>query len=73
MGKPMTAAELVAIKAEVDDLLKKRKGTNKSNNGSNGYAGASYGSLNGKEKAFTNVPKRGTPIRVEHADKTAGE
>lgn len=73
MGKPMTAAELIAVKTEVDNLLKNRKGTNKNNNNSNNYAGASYGSLNGKEKAFTNSPSKGTPIRIEHAEKTSGE
>ncbi len=72
MGKPMTSADISALKTDIDNLLKNRKGTNKSNNGSNGYAGASYGSLSGTEKAFTNPPKKGTPIRLEHAEKTAG-
>lgn len=72
MGKPMTAAELAALKTDIDNLLKNRKGTNKANNGNNDYAGASYGSLNGTEQAFTNPPQKGTPIRLEHAEKTAG-
>ena len=72
MGKPMTAAELAALKTDIDNLLKNRTGTNKSNNGSNDYAGASYGSLNGTQQAFTHPPHKGTPIRLEHAEKTAG-
>lgn len=73
MGKPVTVEELISVKKDVDNLLKDRKGTNKSNNSNNGYAGASYGSLNGTEVAFTNPPSKGTPIRIEHAEKTAGE
>lgn len=72
MGKPMTAAELAALKTDIDNLLKNRKGTNKTQTGSNDYAGASYGSLNGTEQAFVNPPKKGTPIRLEHAEKTVG-
>ncbi len=72
MGKPMTAADLATLKTDIDNLLKNRKGANKGDNGSNGYAGASYGSLNGTEQAFVNPPKKGTPIRLEHAEKTAG-
>ena len=61
MGKPMTAAEFAALKNDIDNLLKNRKGANKGDNGSNGYAGASYGSLNGTEQAFVNPPKRVLP------------